>query len=123
MGVVSFLIADYFHEAGLPAAVLRERALAGEPTAMQIVLDRVVARGEIEADRLSPRIASLPLDLMRHDLIMNRSTVSDPTLIEIVDTLFLPVPGPNPRPAGSDRTPATSPTFKATSRPETSLPG
>ncbi len=46
-GVISFLIAGYFDETGLPAAILRERALAGEPTAMQIVLDRAVARGEI----------------------------------------------------------------------------
>ena len=90
-GVISFLIADYFNETGLPAAVLRERALAGEPTAMQIVLDRAVARGEIGADRLSPRIASLPLDLVRHDVIMNRATVPDKTLVEIVDRIFLPL--------------------------------
>ncbi len=96
LGVVSFLIAGYFSETGLPAAVLRERALAGEPTAMQIVLDRAVARGEIEAGRLSPRIASLPLDLVRHDLIMNRSPAPDTTLVEIVDTLFLPLLRPNP---------------------------
>ena len=81
----------YFDETGIPAAVLRERALAGEPTAMQIVLGRAVARGEIEADRLSPRIASLPLDLVRHDVIMNRTPVADETLVEIVDRLFLPL--------------------------------
>jgi AcrR family transcriptional regulator len=91
IGVVSFLITDYFNETGLPAAVLRERALAGEPTAMQIVLDRAVARGEIEADRLSPRIASLPLDLVRHDVIMNRSLAPDDALVEIVDRIFLPL--------------------------------
>jgi AcrR family transcriptional regulator len=90
-GVVSFLIADHFNETGMSAAVLRERTLAGEPTAMQIVLDRAVARGEIDPDRLSPRIASLPLDLVRHDLIMNRSPVPDPALIEIVDRIFLPL--------------------------------
>lgn len=91
VGVLSFLIADYFDETGIPAAVLRERALAGEPTAMQIVLDRAVGRGEIEADRLSPRIASLPLDLVRHDVIMNRCPVPDDALVEIVDRLFLPL--------------------------------
>src|ERR1035438_654465 len=90
-GVFSFLIADYFDQTGLSPADLRERALAGQPTAMQVVLDRAVARGEIEADRLSPRIASLPLDLVRHDLIMNRSPVPDSGLIEIVDNLFLPL--------------------------------
>ena len=90
-GVFSFLIADHFNETGMSAAVLRERALAGEPTAWQIVLDRAVARGEIDPDVLSPRIASLPLDLVRHDVIMNRSSVPDKTLVEIVDRIFLPL--------------------------------
>jgi len=95
-GVVSFLIADAFNETGLTTAALRERALAGEPTAMQIVLDRAVARGEVDPDRLSPRIASLPLDLVRHDLIMDRSPARDPALIEIVDCIFLPLVGVKP---------------------------
>jgi hypothetical protein len=69
---------------------MRERVLAGEPTAMQIVLNRTVARGEIEVHRLSPRIASLFLDLVRHDAIMNRSPASEAALVEIVDDLFLP---------------------------------
>jgi AcrR family transcriptional regulator len=90
-GVFSFLIADHFNETGMSAAALRERALAGEPTAWQIVLDRAVARGEIDPDVLSPRIASLPLDLVRHDVIMNRSSVPDKTLVEIVDRIFLPL--------------------------------
>lgn len=96
VGVFSFLIADHFDETGMSPAVLRERALAGEPTAMQIVLDRAVARGEIDPGRLSPRIASLPLDLVRHDLIMNRSPAPDSALIEIVDRIFLPLLGGEP---------------------------
>jgi len=48
-------------------------------------------RGEIDPGRLSPRIVSLPLDLVRHDVIMNRAPVPDDTLIEIVDRLFLPL--------------------------------
>ena len=75
----------------MSAAALREKALAGEPTAWQIVLDRAVARGEINPDHLSPRIASLPLDLVRHDVIMNRSAVLDDTLVEIVDRIFIPL--------------------------------
>lgn len=95
-GIFSFLIADYFNETGLPAAALRERVLAGQPTAMQAILDRAAARGEIDPDRVSPRIASLPLDLVRHDVIMNRSEVPDAVLIEIVDDLFLPLLGAGP---------------------------
>jgi AcrR family transcriptional regulator len=90
-GVASFLLAEYFDETGLSAAALRERALAGEPTAMEIVLDRALARGEIGPDRVSPRLASLPVDLVRHDLIMNRAPAPDKTLVEIVDRIFLPL--------------------------------
>jgi hypothetical protein len=90
------LVEKSCNETGLPVAVLRERALAGEPSAMQTVLDRAVARGEIDPDRLSRRIASLPFDLVRHDLIMNRAPVADPALIEVVDRLFLPLLGGEP---------------------------
>jgi hypothetical protein len=39
--------------------------------------------------------ASLPVDLVRHDLIMNQAPVPDDTLVEIVDRIFLPlVPAP-----------------------------
>ncbi|HKM56081.1 MAG TPA: TetR-like C-terminal domain-containing protein [Isosphaeraceae bacterium] len=78
-------------ETGMSAAGVRERELTGEPTAMEILLDRAVARGEIDPGRLSPRIASLPLDLVRHDLIMNRAPAPDKTLVEIVDRIFLPL--------------------------------
>jgi hypothetical protein len=54
-------------------------------------LDRAAARGEIDLDFLSPRITYLPLDLVRHDVIMNRSSVPDKTLVEIVDRIFLPL--------------------------------
>ncbi len=91
VGVFSLLIADYFSETGMSGAALRDRALAGEPSAWQIVLDRAVVRGEINPELLSPRVASLPLDLVRHDVIMNRRAVPDETLVEIVDRIFLPL--------------------------------
>ena len=90
-GALSFLIAASFEEAGLTPAVLRERAVAGEPGTMQVILDRAAARGEIGPGRLSPRIASLPVDLVRHDLIMTLAPIPDSTLVEIVDKIFLPL--------------------------------
>jgi Tetracyclin repressor-like, C-terminal domain len=90
-GVLSFMISDYFDTTGLSPSDLRERALAGVPSRMTAIIQRAVQRGEIDPDRLSPRIAALPLDLTRHDLIMNRAPVPDNTLIEIVDRIFLPL--------------------------------
>ena len=90
-GVLSFVLADYFDATGLSPSDLRERTIVGTPSRMAAVIQRAVERGEIDPDRLSPRIASLPLDLLRHDLIMNRAPVPDDTLIEIVDRIFLPL--------------------------------
>jgi AcrR family transcriptional regulator len=90
-GVFSFLIADYFQEEGLSPAALRERAVAGSGSEMALILERAIERGEISRDRLSPRVASLPVDLVRHDLIMTQAPVPDATLVEIVDRIFLPL--------------------------------
>ena len=48
---------------------------------------RAVERGEVDPRRLTPHIATLPVDLVRHDLIMNQAPVPDDTLIEIVDRI------------------------------------
>jgi AcrR family transcriptional regulator len=90
-GMVSFMFADYFDATGLSGADMRERILAGVPSAMTAIIERAVERGEIDPDRLSPRITSLPGDLLRHDLIMTRAPVPDKTLVEIVDRIFLPL--------------------------------
>lgn len=91
IGVVSFVFADYFDASGLSPSDLRERIIAGTPSGMLAVIQRAVERGEVEAGRLSPRMASLPVDLVRHDLIMNQAPASEETLVEIVDRIFLPL--------------------------------
>lgn len=100
-GVLSFVLADHFHATGLSPADLRERILAGTSNRMAAVIQRAVERGEVDPNRLSPRIASLPMDLVRHDAIMTRAPIPDDTLIEIVDHIFLPlVQADWPRPRG-----------------------
>ncbi|WP_188194921.1 hypothetical protein [Nonomuraea sp. SYSU D8015] len=44
-----------------------------------------------------PRVVSLPVDLLRHELLLTRQPVSDETISEIVDEVFLPLVR---RPAG-----------------------
>jgi len=90
-GVLSFLLSASFEEAGISPAVLRERAIAGEPSALDEMLRRAAARGEIGPGKVSRRIVTLPVDLVRHDLIMNQAPVPDDQLVEIVDDIFLPL--------------------------------
>jgi AcrR family transcriptional regulator len=80
---------DYFAETNSSIADLRAR-LVGENKFEQ-VLRRGVARGELDQSRLTSRISSLPLDLLRHELIMTRMPVSKELIVEIVDTIFLPL--------------------------------
>jgi AcrR family transcriptional regulator len=58
---------------------------------MRAILDRGVARGEIDPDRLTQRIFALPTDLTRHDLLMTLKPPSDDVIREIVDDIFLPL--------------------------------
>lgn len=52
-------------------------------------LRRAEARGEIRPGRITPRVAALPLDLTRNELM--RGPVADAALVEIVDQIFLPL--------------------------------
>jgi AcrR family transcriptional regulator len=90
-GILSFVNAEHFRESGQTIAAARERLLAGPPTGMERILARAAERGEISPAILGTRIASLPTDLARHDLIITQEPVPDATLIEIVDTIFLPL--------------------------------
>ena len=91
-GTLSFLIADSYNKFGMSPAALRERALAGTAKGgTALVFARAIARGEIDPARLSPRVRSLPVDLVRHELIMTQAPVPDATVVEIVDRIFLPL--------------------------------
>lgn len=58
---------------------------------MKQVLDRAIARGEIDSRRLKPRLASLPISLARHELMITLQPLSDEAIGEIVDQIFLPL--------------------------------
>lgn len=58
------------------------------------ILQRGIDRGEIAPDRITPRIVSLPKDLVRHEGIMSLGRVSDAVILEILDQIFLPLVSP-----------------------------
>jgi AcrR family transcriptional regulator len=91
-----FSMRDYFIETGYSLADLRDR-LAPDPggvDAMQSIFRRGVERGEIDSRKLTKRIASLPLDLVRHETLMLNRPASRGAVTEIVDTVFLPLVTP-----------------------------
>jgi len=51
-----------------------------------------VDRGQARPDALTPRIATVALDLLRNEyLVRDVSVIPDSTLTEIIDTIYLPL--------------------------------
>lgn len=88
--VLSAMLGAYFTDSPTPPARLRERLLMDRNLAMPRIVEQAVARGEIP-DSLPPRVIALPFDLFRHEMIMNLGRVPEQTIIDIVDTVFLPL--------------------------------
>jgi AcrR family transcriptional regulator len=89
-GLFSTILGAYFDETETTPAQLRARLLGDGSVAMAQVVQHAVERGEVTA-ALPPRVVSLPGDLLRHEFIMNLSRVPEETIVDIVDTVFLPL--------------------------------
>lgn len=84
-------IGDYLREANISPDDFKQSILAGEANLIDTIIRRAVVRGEIDEHKLTPRIIQLVPDLLRHELIMTRKPVSDATISEVIDTIFLPL--------------------------------
>ncbi|MEU8308586.1 TetR/AcrR family transcriptional regulator [Actinomadura sp. NPDC048955] len=73
-------------------AELRDGGGGAYEAAWLTVLGRAVARGEVAAEALHPRVASAPVALLRNEY-MTRGVpaVPDGVLVEIVEEVFLPL--------------------------------
>ena len=94
MAELSFMFTDYFQPTGQPPAVWRARLIGGRPSSLPVIIDRAVRRGEADPAKLTDQIVRLPVDLVRHDLIMTLAPVPETTLVRIVDDVFLPLVRP-----------------------------
>lgn len=76
--------------ASLPQ-VIQPRSESKLTAAMTAILKNAELRGEVRFEKLTPRIISLPLDLLRYELITMQEPISDEAITEIVDDIFMPV--------------------------------
>ncbi|MGW0538244.1 TetR/AcrR family transcriptional regulator [Streptomyces sp. NPDC003032] len=88
---LSLLLAGYFAETETSFAELREMIVAGRRSGRDEIMERAIERGEIDPAKLTPRIASLPFDLLRGETMMTLRPVAPEVIEEIVDTIFLPL--------------------------------
>jgi AcrR family transcriptional regulator len=58
---------------------------------IRTIITRGVRRGEVDPERITPRIISLPGDLARHELLMTLKPLRDDAIREIVQDIFLPL--------------------------------
>ena len=82
------LMAELLHESEPPMfADVQER----NTKTMMDILTRGIGRGEIAAEKLTPRVAALPFDLVRYQLMVLHQPLSEQDIEEIIDQIFLPL--------------------------------
>lgn len=87
-------MSEYYRETNTSPADLRSRILGSERELIHEIFRRGVDRGEIDGAKLSKRVASLPGDLARHDLMITLKPISDRAIREIIDEIFMPLVAP-----------------------------
>ncbi|GAB7067271.1 TetR/AcrR family transcriptional regulator [Mycobacterium hodleri] len=86
-------LGGFYRDTGISLSELRA-VLEGERGAtMDKLVARAIARGEIRADQITGRLAQLPVDLLRHDVLFTLAPLTDEAIEEIVDAVFLPLVG------------------------------
>ncbi|MFB7593806.1 TetR/AcrR family transcriptional regulator [Streptomyces sp. NPDC056160] len=89
--VMTAQLAAYYEETGTTPAELRASVVDRRWSLIESVMRRAAARGEVDGAKLTPRIARLPYDLLRHEVLMNLKPMSSSDIQEVVDTIFLPL--------------------------------
>jgi AcrR family transcriptional regulator len=89
MHLIFGLLADAGDDGELLARV-RERFAIIKPALMHDIIERAAARGEVR-EKLPPRARTLPIDLMRNELLQRGPDIPLSVIEEIVDDVFLPL--------------------------------
>ncbi|MFC4464888.1 TetR/AcrR family transcriptional regulator [Streptomyces xiangluensis] len=105
--MMSVQLMDYFRDTATTFSELREALIPpGRATPFEMIVARAVERGELPDAPRSSRVVNLPFDLLRHDMLLTMREVSDESIVEIVDEVWLPllgVPGTPPAPSAPTR--------------------
>lgn len=89
--LLTFYLGGYFQETGTSPADLRAVVIGGRASAVDVIIDRAIERGEVTPDRMTTRVRNVAFDLYRHEALMTLRPVPDATIVDIVDSVFLPL--------------------------------
>lgn len=84
-------LGTYYRDTRTSPADLRRQLFGERVSMMQTIVQRAVDRGEVDPNRLTPRIIAVPFDLFRHEAMMTLAPIPKDTIVEIVDEIFLPL--------------------------------
>ncbi|MGD0751840.1 MAG: TetR/AcrR family transcriptional regulator [Anaerolineales bacterium] len=59
--------------------------------AIMTILKNAELRGEVNLGKISPRVISLPVDLLRYEILITQEPIPDKMITGIVDDIFLPL--------------------------------
>ena len=71
--------------------IVQKRSENKLAAAMKAIMKNAELRGEVCIEKLPPRIITLPIDLLQYEVITKQGPVSDATIAEIVDNIFMPI--------------------------------
>lgn len=84
------LLSDTTHNPKLHEFYLRRMKQASVELMIPI-LKRAEERGEIATSALSERVITLPLDLIRHEVMVTGKSASRAAIVQIIDDIYLPL--------------------------------
>lgn len=88
----STVLSAYFnHDIEITPTQLRSQLVGDNSRAIAQVVQQAVGRGELPPEGLPTRVITVPSNLLRHEFIMNLSPVPDETIVDIVDSVFMPL--------------------------------
>ena len=89
--IVTLLANEMFRKAYATPEDVRRALTAGRTDNLAVILERAVARGEVDPDKLIPPVRALIRDLMRQHVMMHRAAPSEQLFTAWVDAIFLPL--------------------------------
>ena len=89
--IVGAVFSGLLASSGLTPAEAREKVLSDRPAQSARIFARAHERGEIDLDRVPAAVLTMPVDLIRHDMLMTYQPIPPERILTIVDDLFLPL--------------------------------
>ena len=91
IALLSMRLSALFQELSVSPAELRREVVGDRESGMATIVNRAVARGELGPKTPPLRVMTLPVDLLRHELMMTLEPAPPETIDQIVDEVFLPL--------------------------------